>query len=525
MMPATKPGRLWKAEPDPDEVEKFARLNQEPLAELQTFIDFAEGFTLGLAEVEFQQDAEALWTLLRDAPGCDDAQLLGLWLGDPGLRFLRDALVEAVAGFDRDPAKRMVLVVGGLERSIKIQGGLQPLLKDLNFVRDAFSESVPHPLILILPRGSMERLARFTPDFWAWQSGLFIFVSPKDRVGQVRSELEELKGYTQNETKAERETRADLLQRLLARPTWNETTKGEFCRALAQTFGEYASLQAFVQEAAGESLANIAEPQRGMRVVCGRVVEWADTLGRLDALFLAFSEEYPNHAFAKRVLLDPTERRDLLEQMGVTHYYQGELRAARDCFAEALEISQRQSEKFHEAFSLGWLGPVQRDLGNWDEAERFIRQYLEVSTELEDRADMARGWGQLGDIERNRGNWDAAERLYRQSLEMREELGDRSGMAETLQTLGQMYQSLGRPREGFALIQQAMAIRQELNQPLGAYPLPNWVKRLASFAQRGTSQFILCAIGGLLAFPVILVVLIVVVAVRTIHGRLITLRR
>ncbi|MDT9313935.1 tetratricopeptide repeat protein, partial [Limnospira sp. Paracas R14] len=68
---------------------------------------------------------------------------------------------------------------------------------------------------------------------------------------------------------------------------------------------------------------------------------------------------------------------------------------------------------------------IQRNRGNWDEAERLYRQSLELRTELGDRSGMASCWGQLGDIQRNRGNWDEAERLYRQSLELRTELGDR----------------------------------------------------------------------------------------------------
>jgi tetratricopeptide (TPR) repeat protein len=45
---------------------------------------------------------------------------------------------------------------------------------------------------------------------------------------------------------------------------------------------------------------------------------------------------------------------------------------------------------------------------------------LELRTELGDRSGMATCWGVLGNIERNRGNWDEAERLYRQSLELRQ---------------------------------------------------------------------------------------------------------
>ncbi|MCT7975547.1 tetratricopeptide repeat protein, partial [Laspinema olomoucense] len=48
---------------------------------------------------------------------------------------------------------------------------------------------------------------------------------------------------------------------------------------------------------------------------------------------------------------------------------------------------------------------------------------------------MASSWGLLGDIQRNRGNWDEAERLYQQSLQLRTELGDRSGMGTSYNLL------------------------------------------------------------------------------------------
>ncbi len=76
----------------------------------------------------------------------------------------------------------------------------------------------------------------------------------------------------------------------------------------------------------------------------------------------------------------------------------------------------------------GVLGDIQRNRGNWDEAERLYQQSLEVKTELGDRSWMATSWGLLGEIQRNRGNWDEAEHLFQQSLELRTQLGDRKGM-------------------------------------------------------------------------------------------------
>lgn len=45
--------------PSEAEAQEFLRLNQDELAELVTFVDFAEGFTLGLVEVNFIRDAYA----------------------------------------------------------------------------------------------------------------------------------------------------------------------------------------------------------------------------------------------------------------------------------------------------------------------------------------------------------------------------------------------------------------------------------------------------------------------------------
>jgi tetratricopeptide (TPR) repeat protein len=68
------------------------------------------------------------------------------------------------------------------------------------------------------------------------------------------------------------------------------------------------------------------------------------------------------------------------------------------------------------ASSWGVLGDIERNRGNWDEAEKLYRQSLELRTELGDRSGMASSWALLGDIEQNRGNWDEAEKLYRQSI-------------------------------------------------------------------------------------------------------------
>ncbi|NJR38968.1 MAG: tetratricopeptide repeat protein [Leptolyngbyaceae cyanobacterium CSU_1_4] len=165
------------------EAQQFLALNSSSLAELLTFIDFAENLAIAFVEVNFPPDANALIEALQHHPQCQDIQFVVFdFSQQPELRFLRDELVQRLATMPRDENKKLMLVVRGLERAIGISGNDPPVLQDLNFIRDAYKTSVPHPMLFILPDYAVTRLAKFAPDFWAWRSGVFQFqTTPKTR--------------------------------------------------------------------------------------------------------------------------------------------------------------------------------------------------------------------------------------------------------------------------------------------------------------------------------------------------------
>jgi tetratricopeptide (TPR) repeat protein len=165
------------------EAQQFLALNSSSLAELLTFIDFAENLAIAFVEVNFPPDANALIEALQNHPQCQDIQFVVFdFSQQPELRFLRDELIQRLATVPRDQNKKLVLVVRGLERAIGISGNDPPVLQDLNFIRDAYKTSVPHPMLFILPDYAVTRLAKFAPDFWAWRSGVFQFqTTPKTR--------------------------------------------------------------------------------------------------------------------------------------------------------------------------------------------------------------------------------------------------------------------------------------------------------------------------------------------------------
>ncbi|KDR55004.1 CHAT domain-containing protein, partial [Limnospira platensis] len=154
-------------------------------------------------------------------------------------------------------------------------------------------------------------------------------------------------------------------------------------------------------------------------------------------------------------------------QLGDIQRNRGNWDEAERLYRQSLDLRTELGDRSGVASSWGQLGDIQRNRGNWDEAERLYLQCLELRTELGDRSGMASCWGQLGDIQRNRGNWDEAEHLYRQCLEVMTELGDRSGMASCWGQLGDIQRNRGNWDEAERLYRQSLELRNELGDRSG----------------------------------------------------------
>jgi hypothetical protein len=86
-------------------VEEFVSLNREAIERLATFIDFAEGFTIGFVEINFLADLDILIRQLAKHPNCREAQFIEFDLGDPNLRFLKDELLSHLQASPWNPAR------------------------------------------------------------------------------------------------------------------------------------------------------------------------------------------------------------------------------------------------------------------------------------------------------------------------------------------------------------------------------------------------------------------------------------
>ena len=163
----------------------FLEENQSEFSELLTFIDFAEGLTIGFIEVNQESDKGLLVAALRDHLGTAVRLEVLNFSQEWDLR-LREALVQRIGRIETD--KKLVLLIQGLEVAIGTDsvGAYPPILQDLNFVRDAYRESAPHPLLFMLPDYAITRVSKYAPDFWAWKSGLFRFKTSEQSLKQLR---------------------------------------------------------------------------------------------------------------------------------------------------------------------------------------------------------------------------------------------------------------------------------------------------------------------------------------------------
>ncbi len=192
----------------------FLAKNQQRLAELLTFIDFAEGLTIGFIEVNRNEEANWIVESLMNNSQCQNIQFIVLNIDDSQVRFLLDEILNYLSKNPPLEDKKQVLIIKGLENSIGFKD-YPPILQNLNFVRDAFTYDVPYPILFCLSNDTITRFARFAPDFWAWKSGIFKFQSlPEEK--NIDRQFVNFARVLERDGVSETQARIDLLTRLFA---------------------------------------------------------------------------------------------------------------------------------------------------------------------------------------------------------------------------------------------------------------------------------------------------------------------
>jgi tetratricopeptide (TPR) repeat protein len=408
------------------EIGKFIAANRDEFAELVTFIDFAEKFTLGFIEINFPPDINLLITGLQQNSQCQEIQFVILDFPDTNLRFLRDELVQRLAEITKESNKKLVLLIRNLEKSIGVFGDYPPILQDLNFVRDSYRQTVPHPLLFILPDYAISRLAKFAPDFWAWKSGLFRFKTTKStRDRAIASTLNTDTNIARLPT-PEQQERIDLLHSLLMeyKPT-GETPSKENLRNCGNILNEL-----------GAAYLSQHKPTKAREYL---KAAWKIT------------QEFSDYSLEIRVI----------NQLGESYSQQRQFATANSCHQKALEIAKTHGNNRAVANSLFYLGNVSLHTRQFQQARDYYQQALETYIEFGARFDSASTYHQLGYVAQELREYEQARDYYQQALEISIELGARFESASTYHELGRVAQYLHEYEQARVYYQQALEIKIE----------------------------------------------------------------
>jgi tetratricopeptide (TPR) repeat protein len=451
--------------------EALPQQSEKAFRQLVAFVNASEGLTIGFIESNFKPDTDAVIETLQQDSSCQTIQLEVLNFPDPQLRFVRDLIVQALQNLQVAPDKKLVLIIRGLEQSIGMTGDYPPMLQDLNFVRDDFVKSIPHPLLFCLPDYAITRLARYAPDFWAWKSGLFRFqTSPITQANALAQTLDSEQIHGSLDL-AEKQERIDLLQRLLMeyQPSGHEQTQANLktCLNILNELGVLYRSQGDVVKAEQmfqDALAQLTDEPKLASVKASLLHELAylyDDLGKPEEAIALYQQSL---ALTERIG-NIHGRAATLHQMAIIYVNQGEVEQAIALYQQSLELKERIGDVQGKAATLNNLAGIYADQGEVEQAIALYQQSLELTERIGNVQGKAATLNNLAGIYADQGDVEQAIALYQQSLELTERIGNVQGKAATLAMMSPLLAMQGDFNRAIKYTHEALGILTRLKSP------------------------------------------------------------
>ncbi len=429
------------------ETEDFWTINSQEFTELLTFVDFAadEKLTIAFVKINFDRDLDILIEGLKTHQRCQDIQFEIFNLDDKNLWSVREELMKGLKQLERDGEKKLVLIVRGLASSIGLSGEYPVVLQTLNFNRDAFEVTVPHPIIFCLPDYAISRLARYAPDFWVWKSGFFDFEATQKTkdTAFVSSRLSD--GFLEKLERPEKPERIEFLHSSLTKYNRSNShpTPGDLngrISLLNELGVAYRSQGKF--EDAGEYLS--------------------------EALELANTQEKPRNP-------DLALKAGVLRNLGTIDVANKDFDSALAYYQQALEIEEKIGNLLGKADTLERMTNLYTSklelngtlsASEYAEVERLLVEVWTLKKRLlgDSHPDLAISRNNLALLYQYLGRYEDAEPLYLEALALRKELLGSLGpdFATITNNLARLYQFQERYEEAEPLYLEALAERKEV---------------------------------------------------------------
>lgn len=414
----------------------------EVLKRLERMIRRSEEFTLGFVKCNhpIQQQEQSRELLAR----LSDKQVLQVTIDKP----IVSLLDELAPRWDANSPPNVVCVYG-LEKSINELQEASPVLGRLNNDRDLLRRAVPVPLLIWLPDFALDLVARGAPDFWAWRSGVYEFVTetaPWHREGTsaIIPDLLGVFSLNHREKNVEIAHLKELLRTAENLPRRGKREKSLIASLTDQLGLIYQSLGRW-EEATAVHQQNlqaltVLDDKGFITITLHRLAVLAQNRGDL-----AEAERlYRQSLGMAEDLGDKNGIAGALHQLAILVHGQGDLSGAERLYQQNLSMAEDMGNKRGVAGTLHNLAVLEHERGDLAKAERLYRQGLSLVTQLGDRQGIGSDLHQLAMLAQDRGDLTEAEHLYQQSLSIKEDLGNKNGIALTNGQLGRLYRIQGK---------------------------------------------------------------------------------
>ncbi|MEM9815341.1 MAG: tetratricopeptide repeat protein [Cyanobacteria bacterium P01_D01_bin.6] len=465
--------RPWPTSKLDSESPEFLGLNLEAVQSLANFIDLSEDFRLAFAEVNFVPDVDLLIAALQQRPECQQVQFLVFDFSQTKLTSLLAELMLRLESVEYGANKKPAIILRGLETSIGGLGKESPFLQDLNFVRDALARRVSHPMVMILPKYALKRLARTAKDFWSWASIVLAFRSARERIETVQSQVMRSDYLFSSDLAPVKQSRIDQLNALLEEyaPTEHEpddvnaVIRLSILLELGDAYTSLAQMKAaqtcFAQALHLAQMSQQKWYEAQARRKLGQVLQ-----------FLKQSQEalsnYESALTIYREVGDRLGEANTLKAQGDVRQFLDQRSEALSNYESALTIYRAVGARLGEANTLKAQGDVRQFLDQRSEALSNYESALTIYRAVGDRlgeANTLQGLGRLKDSpDVSLANFLAAQKIY-------QEIGDRYNMGRNLALfLGPAYAISARTESAIAAFQEAADIGTAIGfEPLTSY--------------------------------------------------------
>ncbi|MCW6051189.1 tetratricopeptide repeat protein [Lyngbya sp. CCAP 1446/10] len=473
-MLSNKPLDQFKEIPEIDR-QRIVEFNQESFDQLLTFVDIVpdNAFDLGFIQSNFAKDRDAIIQALINHPDCQDMQF-EIWdFPDSDMRFLMDEILKVLPTVEVQADKKLIFIVRGVENAIGMTGEYPPMLVDFNWVRDAYPVKVPHLMLFCLPDYAITRVANFAPDFWAWNSGTFVFKTPANtRDDAISQTLDARKGISNCEV-PEKQERIDLLKRLLIEYTPSNgreqthedlKTRIRVLNDLAIAYrsrSEYSTATYYLKQAL--DLVKDDEDFISLKANTLYQLGWIQDDWGNPKEAIAF---YQQSLEIYEKIGDVQGKAATLHNLAIIYANQGDVEKAIAFYQQSLEIYEKIGDVQGKAATLHCLAGIYANQGDVEKAIAFYQQSLELKEKIGDVQGKAASLHQLAGIYANQGDVEKAIAFYQQSLEVEEKIGNVQGKAASFAMLGQLLaDEKGDFDKALNYLQQSLEILQHLRSP------------------------------------------------------------